>query len=106
MQIALKIITAVVVAAVLSLYLYDDGAHRVYDVVMSAVMIVLTSPIAAVLAVVSKIKNNRVFDKDDSGLRFSAPNNALNKIPFFYLVFVGKKNILPTKLGRKSTVNN
>lgn len=102
---ALRIITALGVVAALSLYLYDDGAHRVYDIILSAVVIIVTSPVAAVLAVVSKIKNKRVFYRDGEALRFSAPNNALNKIPFFYLVFIGGKNILPTKLGRKKAVS-
>ncbi len=101
MLIALKIITAITVAATLSLYLYDNGAHRVYDVVMSTLVIILTSPIAIVLAIMSKAKNNRVFDRADGGLRFTCSDNALKKLPFFYLVFIGKRSILPVKLGRK-----
>ncbi len=103
-MIAFQVITVLVVAAVLSLYLYDVGAHRVYDVVISGAVIVVTSPIIAVLAVISAIKNKKVFDCSD-GLKFTAPDNALCKLPFFFLVFVGKRKIMPEKLFKKAETN-
>ena len=99
-MIAFQIFTVAAVVAALSLYLYNDGAYRVYDVIISGVVIVLTSPLTAVLAVLSKVKNKKVFDRVD-GLKFTAPKNALCRLPFFLLVFAGKKNIMPERLGVK-----
>ena len=93
----LRILICVIVVIGLTFYAYNEGAHRVYDIVMSAVVIVVTSPLFAVLAAISAIKTKVVFDRAD-GLRFTYPNNALNKLPFFLLVFVGKRNILPVKI--------
>ncbi len=105
-MIAFKIITVLVVAAVLSLYLYDAGAHRVYDVIISGVVIIAASPIIAVLAIIGAIKNKKVFDST-GGLKFTAPDNALCKLPFFFLVFVGKRKIMPEKLiGNRQKVRN
>ena len=87
-----------IVVVWLSLYLYDDGAHRVYDVLLSAVAIVVTSPIFAVLAVLSKLKAGRVFDKTEGDLIFAFPNNRLKKLPRLLLIFIGKRSILPTRL--------
>ena len=93
------IIAAVVIA--LTFYLYDEGARRVYDVCISAVVIIVTSPVFAVVAAVCAIKNKRVFNKTD-GLKFTYPNNGLGKLPFFLLVFVGKCNIMPKRLFKRS----
>ncbi len=84
----------------LSLYLYDNGAHRVYDVMLSAVAIAVTSPIFAVLALVSKIKVGRVFirEKEKNDLRFAFPDSRIAALPRLLLVFIGKRNILPTRL--------
>lgn len=97
----LRIIICVVVVVGLTLYLYDEGAHRVYDVIMSAVAILATCWLFAVLAAISGIKNKRVFDKSN-GLQFTFPNNALRNLPFFLLVFIGKRNIMPTALWKKA----
>ena len=94
----LRIWIPFIVVVWLSLYLYDCGAHRVYDVILSAVAIVATCPIFAVLAVLSKIKAGRVFEKTDGDLIFAFPKNRLNKLPRLLLIFIGKRHILPTRL--------
>ena len=99
MDLALRIITAAIVVIVLFLYLYDSGARRLADIIMSAVVFIATLPIFAVLASISSLENVRVFERtDDDGLIFTYPKNRLNRLPFFMLVLVGKKNILPKRL--------
>lgn len=101
MDIFLRILVFVVTAAVLSLYLYDAGAHRVYDVILSGLVIVATSLLMGVLAAVGAIVKKRVFDREDGKLEFAFPDNALKKLPWFFLVFIGKAHIMPLTL-RKS----
>lgn len=97
----LRITVAALVVIGLTLYLYDDGARRVYDVCIAAVAIVVTSPVFAVLAIVSAVKKKRVFDRTD-GLTFTYPQNILRKLPFFLLVFIGKRNIMPKTLFKQA----
>lgn len=97
----LRILVVAAVVIGLTLYLYDEGARRVYDVCIAAVVIVVTIPLFAVLAAVSAVKTKRVFDRTD-GLKFAFPDNALSKIPFFLLVFVGKRNVMPVNLFKKA----
>lgn len=96
----LRIWIPFIVVVWLSLYLYDCGAHRVYDVIVSTLAIIVTSPILGVTAIVAKIKAGRVFivDKDKNDLRFAYPDNRLAVLPRLLLVFIGKRNILPTRL--------
>ncbi len=96
----LRILITVTVVIALTFYAYEECARRVYEIIISTVAIVVTSPIFGVLAVVSKMKTGKVFDRAD-GLRFAYPDNSLKKLPFFLLVFVGKENILPIKLGKR-----
>ncbi len=93
----LRIVICIVVVAVLTFYLYDAGAWRVYDIGISIVVIIVTSLLFAALAVICKIKNGKVFD-ETNGLEFTSPKNILGKLPFFLLVFVGKRNIMPKSL--------
>ncbi len=107
MDLALRIITATIVVLVLFLYLYDSGARRFADIIMAAVVFIVTLPIFAVLASISSLENVRVFDKTEDGLIFTYPKNKLNRLPFFMLVLVGKKNILPKRLlaiGKKNSI--
>lgn len=97
----LRILVCFVVVIGLTLWLYDDGAGRVYDICISAAVITVTCPVFGVLAAVSKIKNKTVFCREN-GLEFTFPDNALKKLPFFLLVFVGKRNIMPRTLWKRS----
>ncbi len=93
----LRIWTPCLVAVFLSLYLYEQGARRVYDIIFSAIAIVITSPICACLAAASAIKKKRVFVKHDGKLEFAC-GGRLAPLAELYLVFIGKKNILPERL--------
>ncbi len=99
----LRITVAVAVVAVLSLYLYDVGAHRVYDIAISAVVLIVTSPLFGVLAAVCAAKNKKVFDRSGEYPRFTLPRGALCRLPFFAAVFVGKAHIMPMRLRVKKT---
>ncbi len=96
----LRIVLPIAVALVLSLYLYDAGANRVYDVIISAVGVIALSPLIAVLCVVCAVKNKRLFDVAEDDLLFTYPDNVLGTIPRLFLVFIGKKRIMPEKLKK------
>ncbi|MCH5166005.1 MAG: hypothetical protein J1G01_06355 [Clostridiales bacterium] len=98
----LRIIICAAVVIGLTLYLYDDGANRVYDIVISTVVIVVTSPVFGVLAAISRIKNKRVFEIGTDELLFTFPKSAISKLPFFLLVFIGKRNIMPKALFKRA----
>ncbi len=94
----LQIWIPVLVIVFLTFYLYDVGANRVYDVILSAIAIVVTSPVIGVLALISKIKNGKVFEKTENDLVFTFPENCLRVLPRLFLVFIGKRRILPERL--------
>ncbi len=94
----LQIWIPVLVIVFLTFYLYDVGANRVYDVILSAIAIVVTSPVIGILALISKIKNGKVFEKSENDLLFTFPENRLRVLPRLFLVFIGRRRILPERL--------
>ncbi len=95
----LRIWIPIFVAVVLTLYLYETGARRVYDILIAAVAIVITSPVFVIEAIVSKVKTGRVFDAENGTLKFSCSDNTLSHLPVLALVIIGRRNILPKKLS-------
>lgn len=94
----LQIWIPVLVIVFLTFYLYDVGANRVYDVILSVIAIIVTSPVIGVLALICKIKNGRVFEKTENDLVFTFPKNRLRVLPRLFFVFIGKRRILPERL--------
>lgn len=97
----LRVILFIAVVAGLSAYLYGDGARRAWDIALSGVAIVATSPIFAAIAAYCAIKYRRVFDRSD-GLRFTASVGVLKNLPCLLSVFAGKRNILPLAPFKKT----
>ncbi len=95
----LRIWMPIFVAVVLTLYLYETGARRVYDILIAAVAIAITSPAFIIEAIVSKVKTGRVFDSENGTLKFACSNSFWSRLPALALVIVGKRNILPKKLS-------
>lgn len=95
---ALRIWLPLIVIIVMTLYLYDVGAFRVYDVLIATVAITVTSPIFVVLIVLSKIKKGRVFERRGRDLLFTYPNGKLAHLPVLVQIFMGERNFVPTRL--------
>ncbi len=94
----LKIWVPAIVVLFLSLYFYDMAAHRVYDVILSALLLIVTSPLFAVLAVVSTVKTGHAFEYAENDLTFAYPKNKIATLPRLLLVFIGKRRIMPMRL--------
>lgn len=94
----LRIWIPVAVVLFLTLYLYEAGMRRFYDILVSAAAIVVLSPIIIAFCIVGRVKCGRVFNKDNNDLVFSCTDKGINKLPRLFLVFIGKRNILPVRL--------
>ena len=94
----LRIWVPVAVILFLSLYFYDMAAHRVYDIILSFLCLVVTSPVFVILSIISTAKTGHAFDYAENDLTFSYPRNKLSTLPRLVLVFIGKRRILPERL--------
>lgn len=94
----LRIWVPVIVILFLSLYFYDMAAHRVYDIVLSAFLLIVTSPVFALLALISSIKTGHALEYAEDDLTFAYPKNKIATLPRLLLVFIGKRRIMPLRL--------
>lgn len=94
----LRVWVPAVVIVIMTLYFYDTSARRIYDIILSFVLLIVTSPVFAVLALISTIKTGHAFDYAENDLTFSYPNNKINTLPRLVLVLIGKRRIMPKRL--------
>ena len=94
----LKIWIPAIVILFMTLYFYDEAAHRVYDIIISALLIIVTSPLFVLLSIIGTVKKGNAFVYAENDLTFSYPDNKLAALPRLILVFIGKRRIMPKRL--------
>ena len=93
----LRVWVPAILILLMTLYFYGT-ARRIYDVILSFILLIVTSPVFALLAIISTIKTGHAFDYADNDLTFAYPNNRINTLPRLVLVLIGKRRIMPKKL--------
>ena len=93
----LRVWVPAILILIMTLYFYGT-ARRIYDIILSFVLLIVTSPVFAVLAIASTVKTGRAFDYAENDLTFAYPDNKINTLPRLVLVLIGKRRIMPKRL--------
>ncbi|MCH5350596.1 MAG: hypothetical protein J1F39_01330 [Clostridiales bacterium] len=93
----LRVWVPAILILIMTLYFYGT-ARRIYDIILSFVLLIVTSPVFAVLAIASTVKTGHAFDYAENDLTFAYPDNKINTLPRLVLVLIGKRRIMPKRL--------